>query len=425
VNGFLPCLLILIGAIQAEMPLSVEDAVRIALGSSSRIRAARFAAQAAQTQTDREKPIARPTVTAQAQGTYQGPRVTFPRGTRGEAIVLPERYGRVELILEQVLYRPGLGAARERYGAQTRANEWELRRAENDVTLDARRAYFQLLTAQVMAEVARDGVTMAQRHLKQVRDMLEAGLSSERDVKASEADLAEAEQGAIKAENGVALARANLNRVVGRAPDTPLTTAPPPPTPDVPDSPEDGIALALGRRPEVRLLEENLRAARAGVSLAGMQNRPSLSARATAVRQTPSAFVDENYYAASLVLTWNLFDAGKTKADVQEAKARVGQLEALLEEAKLGIRVEVEKAWRDMREAKARIEAAERQVTAAEAALEVSELRYQVRAAIQLEVSGARFNLLKARVNRAQALYDLYLASADYAHATGADVREK
>lgn len=386
------------------------------------MRAARFEAQAAQTQTDRERPRARPTLTAQAQGALQGPRVTFPRGTGGDATVLPERYGRVELMLEQLLYRPGLGAARERYGAQTQAHAWERRRTENDVIWEARRAYFQLLTAQAMEEVARGGVEMAQRHLRWTRDMLEAGLSAERDVKASEADLAEAEQGAIKAENGLALARANLNRVLGRAPDAPLTTAPPPPPPDLPHSLAASVTLALARRPEIRLLEENLRAARAGAALAGAQAQPTLSARATAVRQTPSAFADENYYAASLVLTWNLLDAGRTRADVQEAKARVGQMEALLEEAKLGIRVEVEKAWRDMREAKARLEAAERQVAAAEAAREVSELRYQVRAATQLEVSGALFQALKARANRAQALFDLHLASADYAHATGMDI---
>jgi outer membrane protein TolC len=424
--NLLPALLVLLtpGFPQADAPLSVDDAVRLARTNSPKLRAARFEAQAAQTETDREKPVARPTVTAQAIGTLQGPRVTFPRDGEGDATVLPERFGRVELMVEQVLYRPGLGAARERYAAQTRANVWDYRRTENDVIQEVRRAYFNLLTAQTMAEVARGGVETARKHLDLVKLMLEAGQSSERDEKAADADLAEAEQGAIKAENGVALARADLNRLMGRDLASSLTTSSQRTLEAVPDGPEAGIALALARRPEIRQLEENLRAARAGVSLARTQAQPSLSARATAARQTPSAFTNDNYYAAGLVITWNLLDAGKTRADVQEARARVGQLEALLEETKLGIRLEVEKAWRDMREARARIAAAVRQVAAAQAALDVSELRYQQRAATQLEVSGAIFSVTKALANQAQAVFDLNIAAADYAHATGADVKE-
>ena len=66
----------------------------------------------------------------------QGPRVTFPRAGDGDATVIPERFGRVELSADQVLYRAGLGAARVRYSAQTRANAWEERRAENDLILE-------------------------------------------------------------------------------------------------------------------------------------------------------------------------------------------------------------------------------------------------------------------------------------------------
>lgn len=411
-----------VGAAVSDAPLSVADAVCIARQNSPKLRAARFEAQAAQIQTNREKPVALPILTARAEGTLQGPRVTFPRAGSTDATVLPEQYGKIELTLEQLLYRPGLSAARARYQAQSQANAWEERRVENDVILEVRRAYFQLLTAQTMAEVARGGVELAQKHLRLIRDMEEAGMASTRDVKAAEADLAQAEQESLRAESGVALARGNLNRLLGRDPSTPTETAPPPPLPAVPESAAAGIALALARRPEIRRLEESLRAARAGVSLARTQAGPALSARAIAARQTPSAFVNEDYLAASLVVTWSPFDAGKTRADVGEAQARVGQLEVLLEEAKLGIRLEVEKAWRSMQEAWARIHAARRQVAAAEAALEVSELRYQARAATQLEVANARLEVARARGNVAEAVGDLHIAAAEYAHATGTDV---
>ncbi len=404
--------------------LAVEDAVRAALANSPRLRAARFQAEATQAQTDRDRPVARPTVTAQAQGTLQGPRVTFPRAGDGDATVLPERYGKLELDVDQPLFHAGMGAARERFGAQTKATEWEEKKAENDLILDVRRAYFQLLTAQEMLQQAQRGVDLARKHRDLARTMLEAGTAMERDVKASDAQLAETEQGVLRAENGAAEARANLNRLLGRDPGAPLEVAPAPPTPSIPDSPDAAVRSALERRPEIRQLEEELRAARAGAFLASTQNQPALSARAVAATQTPSAFVKSDYFAASLVVTWNPFDAGKTRADVREARARALQLEALLEDARLGIRVETEKSWRDMREAAGRLEAAARQVASAESAADVSELRYQARIATQLEVSGALNDVARARAARSQALFDLHAAAAELAHASGADVED-
>lgn len=410
---------------QSGSPLTVDEAVHIAIAQSPRLKAARFEAQAAQAQTDRDKPAATPTVITTAEARLQGPRVTFPRLGSGDDTIIPDRYGRVELNVEQPLFRAGLGAARERFRAQSRANATEVRRQENEVILEVRRAYYQLLGAESMADIARQGVELARKHLDLTRTMLAAGNSPERDVKASDADLAESEQGAAKAENGAALARANLNRLMGRDPSTALALAAATPAPAAPAGLDEGIAMALRQRPELHALEEGIVAARAGISLAAAQNLPVIAGRATAAAQTPTALTSSRYYAAGLVMIWNPFDTARTRTDVREAKAKTSQLEAQLEEARLGIKVEVEKAWRDMREAASRIEWSGRQVAAAEAALDISELRYQARAATQLEVSGALFHVNKAHANRAQALLDLRIADADYAHATGVGVAAK
>jgi outer membrane protein TolC len=176
----------------------------------------------------------------------------------------------------------------------------------------------------------------------------------------------------------------------------------------------------MRQRPEIRALEEGISAARSGISLAATQNQPAVFGRATAAVQTQTALNNSSYYSAGLVITWSPFDTARTRADVREARARVSQLEAQLEDAKSGIRLEVEKALRDMREASSRIDTAGRQVAAAEAALAISELRFEARMATQLEVSGALFNVNKARANQAQARLDLHTAAAEYSHAVGA-----
>ena len=75
--------------------------------------------------------------------------------------------------------------------------------------------YFEALTAESMADVVHGGVEIARKHYKLTQDMLEAGTTSERDVKVADADVSEAELGLTKAENGVALAHACGEQATG------------------------------------------------------------------------------------------------------------------------------------------------------------------------------------------------------------------
>ena len=419
-------LLLALGQAQGPaVPLTETEAVKAAIANSPKLRAARFEMVAALAQLDKERPVARPTVKAEAQGTLQGPRVTFPRPGAPDATFLPEEYAQAQLIVEQLLYRRGASAAKTRYAAQVSAAFLQYQQARNDLALEVRKAYYNLLAARESDGVAREGVTMASKHLDLTKVMLAAGTAMERDVKAADADLAEAELGLSRARNGQSLALANLNRLLGRDPATPIDIPRPAVQPAVPEKPDAGVQAALNRRPELKLLESQIKAAQAGVILARSQEGPSLSIRGIASAQTPTAFMKSDYFAGSLVLSWNPFDGGKAKSDAKEAKARASQLEALLEEARLGIRVDVQKAWTDMREAADRIRTADRQMAAAESAADVSRLRFEVRQATQLEVSNALLNVTKARMNRAQAVLDLNTAAADYAHATGQSLPEE
>lgn len=402
-----------------DPPLTPAEVVKVALQQNPKLRAARAERDAALAHNDRDKPVARPSFSVDAVGQLQGPRVLFPRSDRGDETIVPERYGRLELMVEQILYHAGAGAAKTRFNAQNRSVEWDLRKAEQETAVDAMRAYYALQSADGQLVVAHEGVEMARRQLELTLTMFTVGTASERDVKASDADLAEAELGRLRAENDIALATANLNRAIGRDISTPVTLSTPGSPPIVPSSTVEGQRIAMQNRPELRLLEEDLMAARAGISLAGSQNQPTLSARAIAAAQTPTALTDSKFFAAGLALRWSPFDQGKIRADVREARARVAQLEALQEDARLGIKLEVEKAWREMTTAQERILVATRQVSSAEAALNVSRLRYEAGSATQIEVSGSLFGVTKARSNRAQAESDLLLAHAEYLYAIG------
>ncbi len=167
-----------------------------------------------------------------------------------------------------------------------------------------------------------------------------------------------------------------------------------------------------------------MQAARAGVSLARLQSQPVVNARGQFTEQTPTAFQHEHYYGATLELRWNLLDGGKVQQDTREAKAQVERLEALREDARQGIALDVTQAWQKMRDAKAQIGLAQIRVAGTQAVATVAETAYTVGRGTALEVQAAQREVRTARERELQATTQLYSAAIDFAHAQGRDIHE-
>lgn len=419
-----PLMLLVARSIASAAPpsrLTMAEAVREAFRSNPGFRAARYDLAAAVTEAARGKPIARPTLNLEAEALLQGPIVTFPRGSE-DATVLPDRYSRLGLVLEQPLFGAGTQAAWRRYRALVGASEENLRKAANDLIRDVSKAYLDLLTAREMERVAREGAELAEAHVAMVRRMVEAGLAAARDLPAAEAESAEAREGLIQASDGAMLALGNLNRLLGRPLTDTVEVVYPDTEPAIPASLDEALALASNQRPDLVLLRQQIEAAESGTSLARVQSLPSIAVRASFQQQTPSAFTNSRWYAVGLKLQWPLLDGGKTALDTGEARARLEQLRALLQEAEAGVRLDVQSAWAAVRSAHARLDTVGQQVKAAEKALEISVLRYEQRSAPLLEVTAARLAVTRARAAAVKAKNDLYAALLDCRHACAMDL---
>ena len=400
-------------------PFTMDAGVREAIRLSPLVRAAHAVLETSRVQADREKPVARPTVTAVASGTAQGPRVDFPRPDGRLATVLPEAVGRLDLILEQPLYRAGFKAARDRYSAQLSAADLDFRKAVFDVALAVRKAYIDVLRSDAGVRAARDGVDAAQRYQRLVDSRIAAGQAKPVDAQTVMAQVAEAQSGLTQADGGAGLAKFNFNRLLGRGLRTTVAVVEIEAAPPIPMSLEEAVARALRARPELLLLEQNLQAARAGISIARAQTQPSVHARGQVTEQTPSAFLHEHYYAATIEVRWPIVDGGKSRQDTREAKAQTDRLAALLEDARRGIELDVMQAWDKMRAAQSRIAYARTQRAGLEATALVAVKAYEVGRGTVIEVQGAQREVRAARAAEFIALYDLHAAFADFLYAQG------
>jgi outer membrane protein TolC len=416
------CLLTVYATSVWAQALTPAASVTLALRQSPQVKVAKAVRDAALVEAERGKPVARPTLEARASGILQGPRATFPRPDGSAATVLPEEVGRLDLILEQPLYRAGQHAAKDRYGAAQGEAEWEYRRATAAVALAARKAYIDVLRAESGVRVAQDGLEAAQRMQALVTQQIAAGTAKPVDAETAKGQVLEAQDGVTQATSALKLARMNFNRTLGRPLTTEVVLEPLTDTPKAPDTPEDAIATALKHRPELQLLGETLRGAQAGVALTKSQTQPQLNFRGLLSEQTPSAFVREHYAAGILELRWSILDGGKTRLDTQEAKAQTGRVEALQEDARQGVALEVTQYWQQMRDAQEKIGHTRTQREGLEKTAAVAEKAYEFGRGTLIEVQAAQREIRGARARESQALYDLHTAAADFAHAQGEDV---
>jgi len=416
------CLLILFPLSAWTQALTPAASVAAALRQSPQVRIAKAVRDAALVEAERGKPTARPTLEARASGLLQGPRAVFPRPDGSAATVLPEEVARLDLILEQPLYRAGQHAAQDRYGAALGEAEWEYRRAMSAVAVAARKAYIDVLRAAAGVRVAQDGLEAAQRVQELVTRQIAAGIARPIDAGTAAGQAAEAQVGLTQAASALKLAHMNFNRALGRELKTEVALEPLSDAPKAPDSPDAAIAAAWKHRPELQLLGETLRGAQAGIALAKLQNQPGLNFRGLLSEQTPSAFVREHYAAAILELRWPILDGGKTRLDTQEARAQTARVEALRDDARQGVALEVTQFWQKMRDAQEKIGFAHIQSESLDTAAAVAEKAYEVGRGTVIEVQAAQREVRGARARESQALYDLHTAAADFAHAQGEDV---
>ena len=174
-------------------------------------------------------------------------------------------------------------------------------------------------------------------------------------------------------------------------------------------SPEQAVAAAWSRRPEVKQvdLEERIRGFAVGIAKADM--RPSLEFNGTfgwSTRKTENFFErDFQRWNAGFVLTIPVFDGLRTAGKVAQAQAdknKVAQDRIALENQ---IRLEAQDAVDRLNVAKRVLAAAELNLRQAQKALEMIQANYKFGAATLLDVIDAQAAQTQADSNRIQALY--------------------
>lgn len=401
------CTLVLVRAAHAGAPLTIEEAVAMALRKHPQIAEAKEDVAGARARAGK------------AEAAYYPQLALIGDWTKGRSYLTAlERVRSVEVEsavvqLKQTIYdfgrTSGTVAAARTYSEAAQKN---VKLAGLDLGLRVKAGFYRLLAARRELAANRDIVAAREAVHRQALEFFRQGLRAKVDVARSEANLYQAKTALIAAENGVELARVELAAALGLPtlgdldPVEPSLTAMPHP---------DREAVrreALENRAELRQLALYTEAARAELKAARAGHLPVLAGAASygyADRDFPPT---GTIWGVGVNLTLPLFSGFHTTEGVREANALVHGSAARLENMRLQVIKEVEAARLAVEDAAARLSSTDKEVAAAEENRALAEGRYQEGVGGIIEVTEAQSLALAARTSHIRARYDYQVALA-------------
>lgn len=295
----------------------------------------------------------------------------------------------------------------------------DLLNTEEQVILNVKQAYYQVLKAKRNLDVAGETVKQFQQHLEQAKAFYEVGTKPKFDVTKAEVDLGNAQLNLISVRNSLKIAKVILSNALG-----------------VPEAPEyqiednlsfsqysvglqEAIDKAYENRPELKSIFFKKKASEESVSLAKKGYFPVLSGNA-GYSWTGERFQNGgDGWSAGLTLSIPIFSGFLTKHQVSEARANLLVLTANEETLRQSVLLEVQQSFLNLTEAEERISVTELTVKQAQENSEIANGRYAAGVGNPIEVTDADVLLSNARTAYNQALYDYKVARASLEKAMG------
>jgi outer membrane protein len=287
-----------------------------------------------------------------------------------------------------------------------------------DLVLNVKAAYFGILKAEKLERVARQAVEQLKANLRVAQAFYDEGITAKNDLLQTEVQMAQARQDLITATNRLEIARSLFNKLLRRELNT-----------------ETKIKDILDYRPVTLALEECLEAARLNrteikevsfyilsaekvVELNKSDYYPSVSLIGQYTRETDDWLLeaisgqDPDMWTLTLKAEWIFWEWGKTRDDVDAARARLAKTKYILKELEDTIGLEVKEAYLSLKEAEKNIQVAKTAVVQAEENFRMNEERYKQQVATSTDVLDAQTLLTQARTNYFNALSENNIAWA-------------
>lgn len=292
--------------------------------------------------------------------------------------------------------------------------------AENDIALKVRQLYYGILIARVKENAAKGEVEALQLKLQESTSAVEQGSALESVALESHAALLDARQSVLVQNLQVRDLTFELNYLLGLPLNTQLKLSEELSAASASISTrEECVRIASEQSPEIRGAQQAVEKAKAGLAASKDAYIPDVSAFARYSYQSGIPFLLHNFGTFGVTFTYELFDGGRRKAQIDESHTMLSQAEVNLAKAKEEVTVQVEIAYDKVEQMKNLIAVAEEVLKTRAAAALVADRQFEQNAALASARAEAAAKTSSAKAFLLEANLGLSLAQGELKRAMG------
>jgi len=310
-------------------------------------------------------------------------------------------------------------AASSEIRAQAQDQYTEATRA--DVLIAVARAYFGVLRAQAILQVAEQTVAARQLLSDQVTALFRNQLKSQLDVSFANVNLSDARLLVSQAQNDVQAAKAALATAIGLPAQSDFSLAEETLPGPLPDSPDTLLDQALRDRPDLKALQLEQSAAERQVKAEHASFYPTIAAAGVAgfapLREDQ---IQSRFGAVGVNVSIPVFNGGLYRARQSEAELRARAAAQKTLDVKNRITRDVRVAYLNARTAYERVGLTDQLRQQALLSVDLAQGRYDLGLGSIVELSQAQLNLTSAAIANASARYDYQAQRITVDYQTGA-----
>jgi len=312
------------------------------------------------------------------------------------------------LELRQPLVNAGLVANYAAARSRRDGAREQLLGAARRLAADVQTAYLSEAGARRAVEIYAAALALVEENQRVAERLVAAGRATPEAVYRARADRSQVEQQLAEARQRATAAARVLNQMLRRPLDAPVDA--------IADSAlvlplgtdaDGAVRSALARREELREVDAGVRGAEAGARAATAAYLPSLSLAVDYGFQGRDLALRPNrdYWVASIVVSWNLFDGGQDASRRSAASLEIRRARTLRQDLEERIALEARTAYEAAAVARAAIGTARDRLDAARSTFQLVRRRYEEGVASPVELVDARTELTSAELNRSVTAY--------------------
>jgi outer membrane protein len=297
--------------------------------------------------------------------------------------------------------------------SQVHSSRQTLRYSELSVLASAASAYMDVLRDTAVLSLRKNYVRVLEAQVEDTQTRLRLGEVTRTDLDQARGALEQGRADRATAETTLATSLAKFRQLIGVAPKDlqPARSV----GALLPSSLDEAYRIAEAEHPLILAARANVDAAGYNIEINFSQLMPQLGLSGHLTRRfTDYGSVEgQRYYEGYVAATLNvpIYDGGVAYSSVRQAKEKYTEAKILLDQQAFQVRATVQGDWAGWQNSHAVVQAARREVTAAEAAL--SGIREEARLGERttFDILTAQINLLNARLLVVSAQHDEVLAS--------------